>query len=303
LLTSVDVGPNPFFGPCFTVILDARGRVVWYRRTSENRLTWQPRVSRRGAYLLVDESNTYNGSRPEVTRLTLDLTWSETLRLPYLGVAYDELDDGSILFDEARTGLEFYLARLAPDGTTTRLWSCWPWMSPWSATFWDCAPNTVQWNPDRGTVLWSMFQTSTVVELDLEGRVLAEYGEYPGGHWFVPPSSAFELQHFPNFTADGTLIASTHSVDTTEQWVREYALDDQALTLTEVWSAQSQEWAEYAGQAQKLPGGNVLWELGTAGVVRELARDGAVVWEVAWPGHLVGNATPIADLYALTSGR
>jgi hypothetical protein len=26
------------------------------------------------------------------------------------------------------------------------------------------------------------------------------------------------------------------------------------------------------------------------------------VWQVEWPGHLVGNATPIADLYGLTTG-
>ncbi len=302
LLTSVDVGRLPFFGPCFAVILDLEGRVVWYRKTSDNRLTWQPRVSRRGGYLLVDAANVYNGSTPEVVRTTLDHRQVEALRLPMWGTSYDELDDGSILYEEARTGTEFHLSRLAPDGTTERLWSCWPWMSVWSATFWDCAPNTVQWNADRGTVLWSMFQTSTVVELSLEGEILAEYGEYPGGHAFVPPSSAFELQHFPNFTADGTLIASTHSVDETEQWAREYRIDDRDGTLTEIWSARSDEWAEYAGQAQKLPSGNVLWEIGTTGLLRELAPDGDIVWEASWPGHLVGNLTPIVDLYALNAG-
>lgn len=302
LLTSVDVGRNPFFGPCYAVVLDLEGRVVWYRRTSESRLTWQTRVSRRGGYVLVDASNTYNGLTPELYRLTLDLRRTEALRLPMWGIAYDELDDGTILYEEARTGTEFYLVHLLADGTTTRLWACQPWMEPWSATFWDCAANTVQWDPARQTVLWSMFQTSTVVELDLTGRIVAEYGSYPGGHDFVPAAAGFELQHFPNFTPDGTLIASTHSLDETEQWAREYRIDDDDGTLTEIWSARSPDYAEYAGQAQKLPSGNVLWQLGTAGIVRELARNGDVVWEAAWPGHLVGNVTPVADLYALTGG-
>jgi hypothetical protein len=182
------------------------------------------------------------------------------------------------------------------------LWSCRPWMSLWTDNFWDCAPNTVHYDRTRNTVLWSMFQTSTVVELDLDGLMLNEFGEYPGGYSFDPPGSAFELQHFPGWTADGTLMASTHSPDTTQQWAREFEVDPVDSTLHEVWSYQTTHWAEYAGQAQKLPSGNLLWQTGTAGVILEVTPDGTVAWEGGWTGQLIGNVTPIEDLYALTTG-
>ena len=105
-----------------------------------------------------------------------------------------------------------------------------------------------------------------------DGTMLAEWGGYPEGWTFDPPESAFELQHYPGFSADGTLMASTHSLDTTKQWVREYEVDETNQVLRQIWSAETSHWAEYAGQAQKLPSGNVLWQLGTAGAVLELVR-------------------------------
>lgn len=298
LLTSVDVGNNPFLGPCFTVVLDDQGRVVWYRRTSGSRLTWQPRVSELGPYVLVDETTYYSGGTPTVSRVSLDLERDEPFELYAIGVAYDEMDDGSLLYGEDVDGYQFFLTRLYPDGHAERIWDCLAW-NP-SASFWDCNPNTVDYDPARGSALWSMFESDTVVEVDVTtGAVLKVMGDHPDSYAFDPPTAAFELQHSPNWSADGNLVVSTHSPDGAEQWAREFAVDDVALTLTEVWSVESPYYAEYAGQLQKLPSGNYLWQLGVAGVVHELNPDGTVVWQVQWGGHLVGNATPIADLYTL----
>lgn len=304
LLASIDVGPFAFFGPCYTVILDAAGRVVWYRKTSGNRLTWQPRVSRNGGYLLIDASVYYVASGTStITRTTLDLAQVDEFDLVDLGITYDELDDDSIIFDEAENGYDYHLTRQYPDGTRERVWSCRPWMSAWTDAFWDCAANTVSWLPDRGTALYSMFQTSTVVEVDLAtGALVRVFGAYPGAYAFDPPPTAFELQHNPNFTASGNLIVSTHSPDGSEQWGREYAVDDVDHTLHEVWDLPATEYAEYAGQLQRLPSGNLLWELGTAGLIEERTDDGRVVWAVDLANHLTGNITPIADLYAVNTG-
>lgn len=299
LLTSVDVGPNAFFGPCFTVILDDLGRVVWYRRTSESRLTWQARASEIGPYLLIDETTYYTSGAglPSVSRVSLDGARDEAVELGNIGVAYDEMEDGSLLFGEDVDGFQFYLTRQYPDGTRERIWDCLAW-NP-SANFWDCNTNTVEYDPGRGSVLWSMFETDTVVEVDLAtGEVLRVMGQHPDSYSFDPPSSVFTLQHFPNWSADGRLMVSTHSVDGTKQWAREFTVDDLTGTLTQVWSIQSPYWAQYAGQLQKLPSGHLLWQLGVTGVIHELKPDGTVVWQVSWADHLVGNATPLADLYA-----
>lgn len=308
LLTSVNVGPQNFFGPCYVVILDAEGRVVWYRAVSDSRLTMFPKVSRRGGYLLWDASTYYvfDDVDPSVIRATLDLeTEEETVTLG-LGLAYDELDDGSLLFDEAVSEYQYYLTRQHPDGDRERIWDCNAWMSDWTNEYWACAANTVLWSPERGTVLWSMFQTSTVVELDLAtGELLREFGEFPGGYGFDPPTSRLDLQHYPNWTPDGTLIVSTHVPrEYGVQMAREFAIDDAEQTLTEVWSytPEAGHYAEYAGQVMRLPSGNVLWQFGTDGVVQEATAEGDVVWEIDWTNHMTGNVTPIADLYALTTG-
>lgn len=307
LLTSVNVGATNFYGPCFVVILDAAGRIVWYAGVTDSRLSLFPKVSRRGGYLTWDATSYYAfGTTPGITRSTLDLTEREEVIVEGMGLAYDELPDGAFLFDENEDGYRYHLSRQDPDGTRTRLWDCYTWMSPWYSGYWGCAPNTVTWDEARGTVLWSMFETSTVVELDpTTGEILREFGDYPGGYTFAPESARFELQHYPNWSADGTLMVSTHVPDAPGvQMAREFLVDDAASTLVEQWSytPASGWYADYAGQVQKLPTGNVLWQLGTAGVVQEVTPAGEVVWEVSFDGHLLGNTTPIADLYAVNTG-
>jgi len=301
LLTSVDVGPAPFFGPSYTVIVDLEGRIVWYRKTGGNRLTWQPQVSRRGGYILIDESDDFRRAG-FVSKLTVDLTRQQAVELPSWGSAFDELDDGSILYDEAENVVEFHLAHMDLDGNSSRLWSCFPWMNDYTDETWGCAVSSIRVDPIRNTILWSMFKTSTVVELGLDGTFLAEYGRYPQGYSFDPPASGFERQHFPVFTASDQLLVSTQSLDGTAQWAREYQVDEDDHVLRQIWAIETTRFAEYAGQAQRLANGNVLWELGSAGSILEMTDDGTVVWEAGWNGHLVGHVTPIADLYALTTG-
>lgn len=306
LLTSVDVGLIPFRGPCYTVIVNRQGRIVWYRATPGSYLTWQARVSRSGGALVIDESTLYTFGVPDppgVTRLTLGLGRQETVMLPGMAIAYDELPDGSWLYDERGSPFLYHLTRLWPDGTTQRLWSCDPWMEEYERRPDNCATNTVLWNESRGTVLWSSYKTGTVVEISLEtGELVREFGTYPGGYTFEPPESAFEDQHYPNWTADGTLILSAHDPATEHQVAYEYEVDDATGALRQIWSTTTEIYANYAGQIQVLPSDHLLWQLGTAGVVQEITRDGVVLWSLQWPDSLVGNATPIADLYALDAG-
>jgi hypothetical protein len=304
LLTSVDVGERPFYGPCYTVILDKQGRIVWYRRSAGERLTWQPKVSRTGAYLLIDELATYDLDDPGpavVHRVTLDLAWQQSTELPGMMLAFDELEDGSFVHDERESETAFYLSRLWPDGQHERLWSCEPWMALYSDGWWACATNTILWNPQRQTVLWSTFRTDLLLELEPTGVLLHEYGPYPGGYTFDPPSSAPHEPHGPTWSPSGTLVVSTHDEAEQRQLVREFEVDEEQGVLRELWSHEGEIYAEYGGQAQLLPNDHVLWQLGTAGVVQELTREGQVLWQVQWPEHLVGHVTLLDDLYPLVS--
>ncbi len=307
LLTSVNVGANNFYGPCFVVIVDDQARIVWYAGVSDSRLTMFPKVSRWGGYLTWDATSYYSfGTTPSILRSTLDLKQREEVVVEGMGLAYDELEDGAFLFDENEDGYRYHLTRQDPDGTRTRLWDCYPWMESWYSGYWGCAPNTVLWDDTRQTVLWSMFETSTVVEIDpAAGEIVREFGEYPGGFAFDPEPAMFELQHYPNWSGDGTLMVSTHVPDQPGvQMAREFEVDDSTNTLREVWSytPTAGYYADYAGQVQKLPSGNVLWQFGTAGIVQEVTPAGEVVWEMSYQNRLLGNVTPIADLYALNAG-
>ena len=52
---------------------------------------------------------------------------------------------------------------------------------------------------------------NTVVQIDRKtGTVVGQYGERTGSYAFSPSTWAFGYQHFPNITAAGTLIVSSH---------------------------------------------------------------------------------------------
>lgn len=308
-LTAVDVGGYNFYGPFYVVILDRLGRVVWYESVDDSRLTWQPRPSLDGTHLVYEASTYYvfdSGVLPSIKRMTLDGAYEEETFIEGMGLAWSELSDGSFLFDHAESGYEYHLERLYPDGERDRLWSCYPWMSAYDRGYWACAPNAIVVDPVRNTALYSMFQTSTVVELDIEtGERLRHFGQIADGYAFDPSTSVFDLQHYPNWTPGGTLLASTHQRGApNRQFIREYEVDEGAQTLRMISSVELPVgyYAQYAGGAIRLANGNTMVTVGTDGAVLELDPSGEIAWELDWAGHLVGNVLLLDDLYALNQG-
>lgn len=309
VLTSVNVGEYDFYGPCYAVILDSQARVVWYRAVADSRLTLFPRVSRAGGYITWDATTYYTFDEEAtagVIRATLDLTQEEETTIPHMGLSYDELPDGTLLFDYNEDGYTYYLATQDAAGDQTLLWDCYDWMRDYDDSHWSCAPNTVLWNPDTNQVLWSMFETSTVASVDLESGTLQWYfGRTPGGLAIETAGVYIQLQHYPNWTPDGTLLLSTHVPGAAGlQMAREFEVDADAGRLTQVWSysPDAGHYAEYAGEATRLSNGNTLMNFGTDGVVQEVTADGRVAWEIDWQDRMAGHLTPVTDLYALNVG-
>ena len=305
VLTSVNAGPNDYYGPCYTVVLNRDGRIVWYWEVSDDRLNLFTRVSRDGTHLVVDATSYYvfDGVEPSITRLNLDLSRVDELEVPGMGLTYDELPDGGFLIDEQESSYDFHLTRVQPDGSQERVWSCRPWMRDFNDDYWACAVNTVLYSPERGTVLWSTFQTSTVAEIDLEsGALLRWFGERPDGYDISPADVRLDLQHYPNWTSEGTVLLTTHvRSDSERQVMREFELDDDSARATQVWSYEAEAgwYGEYSGDVARLADGHTLIGYGTGGVIEELDQDSEPVWVLDWDGHLTGHSTPVADLYAL----
>ena len=307
MLGSIDVGNDWYYGPYYAFILDRQGRYVWYWKVPEGRGALYVQPGWDGRHVFVDGNVQYvfDNVDASVFRLTLDLARADEIPLDY-GFAIDEHVDGGILY-ESRASNQFHLNLMHPDGTEETLWDCTPYFRSIGANPGECNPNTIVWDPDRNTVMWSMYYVDTVLEIDLDsGEVLKQFGQLDGGWTFDPESATVDYQHYVNWTPDGTIIASTHAYGKrNEQRTREYEVDEANQTLHEIWTfgADVDHYAQYAGEAWRLPNRNTMVGYGVDGAELEVTPDGEVVWDVEWPTrpntHLIGHMTMVDDLYAL----
>jgi hypothetical protein len=307
ILGSVDAG-GWYRGPCWVFVLDRAARVVWYHEVPGKRLCLFAQVSTDGTHVVLEGTTHYlYGTEldPIIERLTLAGGVSETLELPDLGFTFDEIEGGALLYGSERGG--FHLILRQPDGTEKDLWDCGAWMLARGESLSRCSPNSVVWNVAQGTAFWSMFMADTVVEIDLgSGTLLRQFGQLDGGWAFDPPESQVDYQHYPGYTAAGTILTSTHCLaDPGVQYAREWRVDVESQTLTQVWSYGPEvlPYATYGGEAWRMAGGSTFITYGTAGRVRQITPDGRTAWEIGWPTEptslLVGHFTALSDLYAI----
>ena len=155
-----------------------------------------------------------------------------------------------------------------------------------------------------------------------QGTLVAQYGNAKNSFEFAsplrtPPSAwKFEFQHFPNLTASGSLLVSSHmpGCSRTEQPVAnqhafvEFDVDRTRKRLTETWRyTEGPEWPRAKGMAIRLANGNTLANYGTGGVIREITPDKTTAWHVKFDvpegddffNKMVGHNELIDDLYAL----
>jgi hypothetical protein len=312
VLGSVDVdGGGSYTGPFWLFIADRQGRLVWWREL-EYEMSMFPRVSRSGGHLMYETQYLLDpaGTLSAIHRVTLDGRLDEETPAPGLGWCWDELPDGTLLYDRNKDQDHATLEQIDPDGTQQTLWDCFAWQEPLDPEPDHCYTNTVNWVEETDTVLWSTYWGDYALEVDrATGEVLWYAGALEGGLSFDSEEAGFELQHYPNYTADGTLMISTHvpGSELEEQRANEYIVDLDAGTLERVWSygeGVSEVWAKYSGEAVRLEGGNTLINYGTGGEIREVTGAGEVAWSLQWGDErTVGHTQLVADLYTLNEGR
>jgi hypothetical protein len=300
----------------WTYIMDRKGRIVWYYADpSSNATSSFQRRARDGEYLWI-EKRPYGRPGPRaVLKMTLDGEYSEEIPVADLADSIDVTDDGGLLYDANDT-----LRELARDGSVRDIWSCRAQFGQGFA----CYTNTINWHPATNTVWMSYPDENTVVEVSREtGQLLASYGDAAGSYGFSGVSRdnwQFEFQHFPNVTADGTLLVSTHMPGFADTYTPaagqhafvEFDIDRDNQRLVEKWFYnEGQEWAMYKGMAIRLANGNTLANYGSGGVIREItADDKQTVFHVKFDApngddfynKMVGHNELIDDLYALNGG-
>ncbi len=313
MLGSIDVSTGWYGGPCWVFIVDRQGRYVWYYEVSDSRLSLFPQVSADGTHILFEGTTNYvwtPGVYPSVYRSTLDQRFFQEYVLPDMGFSFDEIDGERILYNKNESNGDDVLAERQPDGTERTVWNCSDWMESVRGTRRGCSVNSVIWAPDMDAVLWSMYTTDTVVEVDRETGDFHWYaGQIDGGWDFDPQDSLVDYQHYPNYSPEGNLMVSTHILgESGQQRARELVVDWDTQTMIDVWNYGEgvDEYATYGGEAIRLDNGNTLICYGTGGSIREVTRDKEIAWNIQWVSgshsHLLGHNTLMDDLYALNRG-
>ncbi len=287
-------------------IMDRQGRVVWALATPDHRWTLWMTPARNGADLLWDEftywSDWDSGLGSRVHRRRLDGTEVAIYATPGGHHAFVELP-GDVLVWGAADPVSETLQERASDGTERTLWSCSDFHGEIGVAE-RCQSNALFWDEAADTFLYSFYTTDSVLEVaHATGEVVRVLGHLPGAYTFDPEASAFWWQHGVTRTPSGTLLLSTHASEGDDEAVaREYAVDDEARVLRQVWSFGEGlgTQARTNGEALRLPGGNTLHNYGSGGVLKEVTPEGRVVWQVTFDSNrLLGHTTWLGDLYAL----
>jgi hypothetical protein len=300
LLTSINQSEGNWEGgPFWTVILDRQGRAVWAYQSRPWTLFAQVSVST-GAHLLLDQDtmwSDWDSSSSTVLRMTLDEIVEE-IPTPGLLHAFVEHPDGTLAWGSNHHHQPEALVELAPGATEAEiLWTCDSWDDDYN-----CESNGLFYDVATDSYLYSFWESDSLVAIDRSsGETMWWAGNVPGGYTFVPEDSQFWLQHGVSYTSAGTLLLSTEASGPTTL-VREYEVDHGAGELREVWSFDAEVYAVTNGDAWRLSNGNTLHVVGNAGVIKEAAADGSVVWHVDYHSdRLLGRGEFIEDLYTLVA--
>ncbi len=299
----------------WSVLVDRLGRVVWARETPQTALTLYPRLSYGGDALLIDQGTFWtsfdDGAASQVLRTNIDGSVEVFYDTPGLFIGFTDLPDGTIAWpatgDSTAAINDDTLETLTPAGEQVRIWSCREFMMDMrdGGTRGDyCAANTLSWSEERDSFLWTSFAPEGIIEIDrATGQAVRYFGHLAGAWGFGPSSREFWLPHGSYFTDEGTLLLSSDlSAFGEETIVIEYELDEASETLVEIWSFGEGEglYGGERGEAQRLPGGNTLQNIGGLEcTLREVTPEGDVVWEVDWEAGGLGGSSPVADIYAL----
>ncbi len=308
VFTSINDGQNDQGEPYWSLIVDRQGRVVWAVISPSDRVTLQPQVSSDGTALLIDHNSFWGafdgGAASQVHQVRIDGSVERIWETAGLHHPFTQHPDGTLAW-VAADGRDESIVEQGPDGDEVEIWGCRGFHEALGINRY-CGSNTLTFLEDSDTYLYSSYSTDSVVVIDrAAGEASHWFGHLDGSWAFDPEDSAFWWQHGPHITESGTLMLSSMlSEDGVELVVREYEMDAETETLTEVWSYGEGEGilGEEMGEAWRLSGGNVLHNYGSASRMREVTPGGEVVWDLQWQAahdQWLGRSTALDDLYAL----
>ncbi len=306
--------------------MSREGELLWYRLLDTDQISYDIEPAQVGAGVMFNVAS-WPVNTGTSWIMQENLLGTEHLEVTFSGAHhdFDQLPDGSLavlqaLFGDWRdpaTGVDEPVVgdgilEVGAAGVSDQVFDIFDWLEPspneyWDQSFYENAAdwshaNSLNYYPETDTYLMSFAHLDTVAEIERStGEVLRSFGSV-GDYGFAADSVPIRYQHSAQWTDSGTLIMTVHYDDESSTMAVEYQVDDQARTLTEIWSHGYGEGivALAEGQVIRLPNGNTLVNFGYAGRLREVTPAGEVVWEaVTDVGSWFGNIMFVDSFYDL----
>jgi len=292
----------------YVVALDRLGRVVWYGPHEEDRISAQAELSLDGAGIVYNVfGKDTNEDLGRIRLASLDGELLADRSTPLAHHFFTQLPDGSIGFQQLLvqnipdpdTGeMEDWagdgIAVLAPDDSVTQVFDVWDWLEPawneqmssfniYNALDWTHG-NGIKYDEDSDAWLLSLGHVGDVFEIDRVSGVPTRIFGHDG--YQADGGDPFFYQHDPSLLDNGHLLVFHTWEDSRTTGALELTIDDDAQTLSETWSYDSEIISLYMGQARRLDNGNTFVNFGQGAVMREVSPDGEIVWELKTQDHV-----------------
>lgn len=283
------------------VLLDRDGVVTWHFPLPPGRMSIdaEPALDAHGLWVLTQGFDAADPGR--LMRIRLDGTLAFSLTLPDAHHAIAQRRSGAVLVNERVVelddgGQELYGQRVVEvDAEGSRevvadLWDLFPEARGQD----DLAPlhgNGLYYDGETDSLLWSMLELSTVIEVDLEsGEALWAIGELQGAMGW--PEPGIEMLHAPSASPAGALMLFDNGASELGARVLAVSVDPQARQVGELWSVAREDAGSVGamGDARVVGDDHILVSWGMRGELTELDADHRVIWQLRSPmGLATGN--------------
>lgn len=282
------------------VVIDPQGRIVWMYDDTRPGQVFRAKLALDGSGLIY--SSTLESGLPSPNSVLVRVSWegeeTEVINVPELSHDFVELADGTLvtLASDWRDEVEGNkLVAVAPDGTTSDLWSAFDCLDPqanpsrdptrpdWTHT------NALDYLPDEDAFIVGMRNLNTLLHVDrATGACRWGFGG-SGGDVDVSGATFIHQHQFHRFD-DRLLVFDNDGAVGSVSRVLEFSFDEAAGTasLLNEFRADPPLYSFILGDAQRLPGGDTQIVWAVPGIIDRLRPDGTQRWRAELPGFVLG---------------
>ncbi len=286
----------------YAMAIDGCGNPWWWAAVSDPdalKVT-RVRMSRDGRSVLYGELDRgVQQDRSQIVRVDLASGATETVRTEGAHHDFVELPDGRLAWLAWQTTQNVWFPNPAPVTSDVVVIDGEPTFSILADSgqepYWTCdhmvvgsyLPAHIEWthtnslavDDGTGDLFLGVRNWDAVLRVSGDGRLVSQLGGLANQFALGPGTRLPRHGHATEIGPDRMLFFDNgnHDARPITSRVAEYAIDEDARRVDEVWSYDLEGYTDYLGDARALPGGNVLIAR-PAGVLLEVTPEGDVVW-------------------------